>query len=81
MDSWIFTRDYVPFLESNAYTHGLLDIYQLIGHDAMARAFQALYLLKPPYGQPLSEEGKQAVVNEAPVAQQGQVRAILDRGI
>ena len=81
VDSWIFTRDYVPFLESNAYTHGLLDIYQLIGHDAMARAFQALYLLKPPYGQPLSEEGKQAVVNEAPVAQQGQVRAILDRGI
>lgn len=80
-NEWIHTRDYVPFLETNAYTHGLLDIYQLIGHDAMARAFQALYQLSPPYGEPLSEQGKLAIVNEALPEQQSQVREILERGI
>ena len=81
VESWVFTREYEPFLDSNSHTHGLLDIYQLIGRDAMAKAFQSLYPLRPPYGQPLSEAGKQAIVNEAPLAQQDQVRAILDRGI
>jgi hypothetical protein len=81
MDSWVYTRDYEPFLASNSHTHGLLDIYQLIGHDAMARAFQALYPLRPSFGTPLSEAGKQAIVNEAPSGLQNQVREILDRGI
>ena len=81
VDSWVYTRDYEPFLASNSHTHGLLDIYQLIGHDAMARAFQALYPLRPSYGTPLSEAGKQAIVNEAPFGLQNQVREILNRGI
>jgi hypothetical protein len=81
VDSWVYTRDYEPFLDSNSRTHGLLDIYQLIGHDAMARAYQTLYPLRPPYGAFLSEAGKQAFVNEAPPALQDQVREILDRGI
>ena len=81
VESWVFTSGYEPFLNWNAHIHGLLDIYQLIGHDAMARAYQALYPLRPPYGIPLSEAGKQVIVNEAPPELQDQVRAILDRGI
>ena len=81
VDSWIFTWDYDPFYFRNSGLYGLMDIYQLIGHDAMARAYQALYPLRPPYGQRLSEAGKQVFLNETPPELQDQVREILDRGI
>lgn len=82
VDSWVFTRGYEPFRGfSNGGVHGLLDIYQLIGHDAMARAFQALYPLLTPFGQRLSEAGKQVILNETPPELQDQVQEILDKGI
>jgi hypothetical protein len=81
VDSWIWTRDYVPFASDNAYTHGLIDIYQLIGLDAMSRAYRNLHQIYPPYGAPLSEEGKQLIIDEAPANLRDQVRAILDRGV
>jgi hypothetical protein len=81
VNSWIWTRNYVPFDPDNANIHGILDIYQLIGHEAMSRAYRNLHQINPPYGSPLSEEGKRLIIDEAPSNLQEQVRAILDRGV
>jgi hypothetical protein len=63
---WVFTRDWVPDQSSNAGLAAVLDVYQLLGHDAMARAYRAVYPLRPPYGQPLSPAVIQAFVDQAP---------------
>jgi hypothetical protein len=63
---WTFTRAHVPHQESNAQIHALLDIYMLIGHDAMLRAIAAVYPLRPTYGEPLSPEARQAFIDVAP---------------
>ena len=56
VESWNFVRNYVPFRDSNEGYAALLDIYQLIGQDAMARAYRKVYSLEPPYGQQLCAE-------------------------
>jgi hypothetical protein len=63
---WVFTRDWVPDQSSNAGLAAVLDVYQVLGHDAMARAYRAVYPLRPPYGQPLSPAVIQAFVDQAP---------------
>lgn len=76
---WTDARGYVPGVSTNAGVHAVLDIYRLIGHDAMSRAYRQLHLLRPPYGQALSVEARQAFVNEAPDAAKDQVRELAAR--
>jgi hypothetical protein len=71
--SWIFTRGWVPNLPTNQDVAAVLDIYRLIGHDAMRRAYRTIYPLRPPYGQALSQAVIQAFVAQVPVALQAQV--------
>jgi hypothetical protein len=75
VSSWTFTRRYTPWDSSNAGVHALLDVYQLIGPDAMASAYRAVYKIRAPYGQPLSAECQQAFVDRAPAELKSQVAA------
>jgi len=52
--AWTFVRNWVPGLATNQDVAAMLDVYQLIGYDTMARAYQAIQPLNPPYGSPLS---------------------------
>jgi hypothetical protein len=60
----------VPFNDNVAHL-ALLDVYRLVGRDAMARAYRAIYVLAPPYGTMLSAECKQASIDEAPAPEPG----------
>jgi hypothetical protein len=73
--AWGHTRQYTGPRATNIGVHALLDIHALIGHDGMARAYRTLLELRPPYGQPLSAEARQAFVDEAPLGLEGQVAA------
>jgi hypothetical protein len=77
--TWIFVRDWSPGLPANKDVAAVLDVYQLIGHDAMARAYRAIRPLRPPYGSPLSAEVIQAFLAQVPPPQQSQVAEKLAR--
>lgn len=77
--SWIANRKWTPGSATNAHVHALLDIYDLIGPAAMAKAYQAIYPLEPQYGQPLSSECRQAFVDQAPAPLKPQVAAKADK--
>jgi hypothetical protein len=72
---WTFTRGWVPGREENEGVHALLDVYALLGRDAMASAYRAVLPLRPPYGQPLSAAAQQAFVDAAPAAAKARVAA------
>jgi hypothetical protein len=76
-DDWVFMRDYKTWKGTKTGYAALLDIYQLIGLDAFKVAYRTVYQLKPPYGQVLPENCKQAFVDKAPEALKAQVRAII----
>jgi len=66
----------IPFLGGQyPPKYPLLDIYQLIGHDNMSRAYKILYSLQPPYGSPLSAECLQVFIDQAPTSVKEQVAA------
>lgn len=73
--SWIFTRGWVPGTASNGGAHALLDIYELIGPAAVGNVYRLIYPLRPPYGQPLSAECRQALVDQAPEDLKAEVAA------
>ncbi len=77
--TWTYTRGYVPGRDANEGVHALLDVYGLIGRDAMARAYRAVLPLRPPYGQPLSAAAQQAFVDAAPADAKAQVAAKVAR--
>jgi len=79
LGSWTFTRGYTGPSETNESSALVLDVYGLVGHDAMARAYKAAVPLRPPYGQPIPAAVIEAFVNEAPSAVKEQVRAKLAR--
>ena len=56
----------------------ILDIYRLIGHDAMAEAYKVIYSYNPPYGTLLSQECKQAFVDNAPESLKSQVSVLAE---
>ena len=64
--AWIFTRSWTPNLPSNDGAAALLDIYQLVGHDTMQRAYRAVFPLRPVYGNMLSESVVQAFLSQVP---------------
>jgi hypothetical protein len=71
--SWTYTRNWFSGVDANVGVHALLDVYQLIGRDAMARAYHTVYLLGPLYNQSLTQEAQLAFVNEAPAAVRAKV--------
>ena len=79
VSSWSWTRNHIPRRSSNTGIHALLDIYQLIGSDAMSQAYAAIYRLRPPYGVPLSPEARRAFVDQAPAALKADVEALSAR--
>lgn len=72
---WTFTRGWVPGRAENEGVHALLDVYRMIGPDAMAAGFRAVVPLRPPYGQPLTAAMQQVFVDAAPDALKPQVAA------
>lgn len=75
--TWSFTRSWTPMLESNKGSAALLDIYQLIGHDAMRDGFRAVRPLRPAYGSPLSNAVIDAFLSAVTSDLRDQVRAKL----
>ena len=65
--------NYTAFQDANTGVQALMDIYQMIGPDAMSRAYRSLYALQPPYGQPLSDQCKQVFIDQASDAVRAQV--------
>jgi len=79
LQSWTYTRRYVHFAATNTGVHALLDVYQLIGWEAMANAYRTIYPLRPPYGVTLSLECKQAFVDQAPATLKTQVSDLVSK--
>ena len=77
--AWIFTRNYSGNRSANVDIHAILDVYSMIGPDAMARAYRIVHRLNPPYGQPLSAECKQAFIDQAPEPLKTQVADKMSR--
>jgi hypothetical protein len=77
--TWTYTRGYAGPSETNESSALLLDVYGLIGYDAMSRAYKATYPLRPPYGHPLPSAVIDVFVHEAPQPVKDQVRAKLSR--
>ena len=57
----------------------MLDVYQSIGDDTMARAYRAIQPLNPPYGSPLSSTVIQTFVDQVLPAHRSQVTDKLRR--
>ena len=79
VSAWTWTRSYVPSLQANVGSAALLDVYTLIGRDAMARAYRAARLLNPAFGVTLSAAVQQLFVDEAPAALKAQVASLMAR--
>ncbi len=77
MALWSFTRNYIP--SSTESVHALLDVYSLIGRDRMAAAYNGIYALRPPYGEPLSMQSKQVFIDQAPANVRDQVGEAMSR--
>jgi hypothetical protein len=77
--AWTFVRNWVPGLATNQDVAAMLDVYQLIGHDAMARGYRAIQPLSPPYGSPLSSAVIQAFVDQVLAEHRAQVTDKLRR--
>ena len=66
--AWTFTRSWTPDLETNTGIAAVLDVYKLIGFEAMQRSYRAIHPLRPPYGQPLPTAVIDAFILQAPEA-------------
>ena len=75
--AWSFTRSWTPGLSTNQGSAALLDVYQLIGHDAMRNAYRAVYPLRPQYGLPLTAAMIEAFLSQVPAEHQAIVAAKL----
>lgn len=73
LGSWSYLRGWTPMQESNKDLAAVMDVYQLVGTDAMSSAYAATYPLRPPYGSPLAPSVIQAFVDRAPAATKTQV--------
>ena len=75
--TWTFTRNWTPGLGSNRGITAIMDVYQLIGHDAMRAAYRAVRPLRPAYNSPLSPQVLDAFVSVLPADLRAAVRAKL----
>jgi hypothetical protein len=84
LSDWTWLRQigsdpYVPFAPGNDGAWALMDIYQLVGPEAMGAAYARVRQLGAPYGTPLSSAGRQAFVDEAPIDVRDQVADLVPR--
>ena len=79
MGDWIFKRGCEPMNENNQGICAILDIYQLLGLEKMSDAYKILESIRPPYGEPLSDEAKQAFIDQAPTELKNQVSEKADK--
>jgi hypothetical protein len=79
LSSWPYVRGCQAMNAGNTALCALLDVYQLIGRDAMAKAFRQCHALLPRYGQPLPPTCSQAFVDEAPTSLKAEVAAKMMR--
>lgn len=77
--SWEFTRGWGPATPSEYGVSPVLDIYHLVGNDAMRRAYRAIAPLRPAYGRPLTAAVIAAFVAEVPPEHRAFVEAKLAR--
>ncbi len=77
VQTWVFTRGYSGPASTNSDVAALLDVYQLIGSEAMAAGYRAVLPHKPRYGSPLSDAVKQACVQTLSPSLRDQVFAKL----
>jgi hypothetical protein len=75
----IGSTPYVPFASGNEGAWALMDIYQLIGAEAMGRAYARIHVMGAPYGAPLSDAARQTFVDEAPASVRDQVAGLVVR--
>lgn len=66
ISSWNYLRGWTPMADANKDLAAVMDVYQLMGHNAMSRSYAAVIPLRPPYGQALSPAVIQAFVDRAP---------------
>lgn len=64
---------------STASAAALVEIFSLIGRDAMTRAYGAIHRLNTAAGEPLSSAGKQAFIDNAPPDVRHRVSALVER--
>jgi hypothetical protein len=74
---WDFTRGWGPDTPINFGVSVVLDVYALVGHDVMQRAYRAIRPLRPAYGQPLTAAVLDAFVAQVPEQHRAAVRAKL----
>ncbi|MGH7638969.1 MAG: Ig-like domain-containing protein [Gemmatimonadaceae bacterium] len=79
LDDWAWTRGYTGTDDDNVDVHVLLDIYALIGPDAMSAGYRAILPFHPLYGGALSIEAIQAFAEVVPVEHRAAVEAKLSR--
>lgn len=77
--AWTFVRGWVPGSAANRDVAAVLDVYRLVGYDAMARGYRAIQPLNPPYGSPLSPAVVQAFVGQVSAEHRAQVTDKLGR--
>lgn len=74
---WTWTRGWDPGLENNEGIHAILDVYKLIGPEAMGAGYRALMAHRLRYGSVLSAEVRADFVAAIPEAFRAQVDAKL----
>jgi hypothetical protein len=77
--TWTHQRGWVPGAEPTEGVHALLEVYVLVGPEAMASAYRAVIPMRPPYGQPLSPAARQAFVDVAPPEAKARVAALMEK--
>ena len=76
---WTHTRGYAPDRPDNTGVHAILDIYRILGLTPMSAAFHELHTIRPPYGLPLSDAARAAIIDRAPADRRADVAALVDR--
>ena len=76
-NTWSHTRNWMPGASLNVGSAALLDVYQLIGFDAMRAAYRAIRPLRPPYGVPITNAIIDAFLTQVSPDLQALVRAKL----
>ena len=77
LQAWTFTRSYAPQTLPHVGVHLLLDVYSIIGVEAMKQAYRACFAIRPPYGDPIPAACIAAFVDRAPAASKVQVETML----
>jgi hypothetical protein len=68
ISSWNYLRGWTSMADANKDFAAVLDVYQVMGYDAMSKSYTAVIPLRPAYGEALSAAVIQVFVDRAPDA-------------